>query len=188
MPVSYFVTDRGRFVEFVISGKVAGDEIVAQKRAMALDPTIVPGHSELCDATGVTSVDLKPDFMEEVTAATRLIQKAHRNSRTAIVVSRPDLFDLSRQFERIVASLGITVIVFNHRDTALLWLGRWQPGTEWWRQPGRQEESQQGEQDAPGAKPKSWGRKTEGGKNGGGKNGGAAGSGGGSGIIPPRAS
>jgi hypothetical protein len=182
MPVSYFATDRGRFVEFVISGKVTGAEIVEQKLALAQDKAIQPGYSELCDATGVTSVDFRPDFMEQLAAAARLNQTAHRNSRTAIVVSRPDLFDLSRQFERMVASLGITVIVFNHRDTALLWLGRWQPGSEWWRQPGREEESQQGGSDGPASK--SWGRGTEGGKNGDG----AAGAGGGSGIMPPRAS
>jgi hypothetical protein len=182
MPVSYFSTDRGRFVEFVISGKVAGSEIIEKKLGMAQDGTIQPGYSELCDATGVTSIDLKPDFMEAITSAAKLNQSAHRNGRTAIVVSRPDLFDLSRQFERIVASLGITVIVFNHRDTALLWLGRWQPGSEWWRQPGRENEPQQGALDRPGSKPKPWARGKEGEKNGG-----AAG-GDGSGFIPPRVS
>jgi hypothetical protein len=184
MPVSYFATDRGRFVEFVISGKVTGGEIIEKKLLMAQDPAIQPGYSELCDATGVTSVDLKPDFMEAIRAAAKLNQDAHRNSRTAIVVSRPDLFDLSRQFERIVASLGITVIVFNHRDTALLWLGRWQPGSEWWRHPGREDEPPRGGQEGPGSKPNSWGRGNEGKKDGGG----AAGAGGGSGIIPPRLS
>jgi hypothetical protein len=124
MPVTYSIFDRGYFVEFLATGSVVSDDIIACKLAMAEDPGIVPGFSELCDVTGVTSYTLAPDFLEKIAAATQRCHDTHFISRTAIVVSRPDVFELAREYERLVSRLGITVIVFNHRDTAMLWLGR----------------------------------------------------------------
>jgi hypothetical protein len=124
MPVTYTIFDRGWYAEFIGSGHIAGDEIVEQKLAMSMDASIQPGYVELADFTAVTGLDAKPTFINDVARAAEVNQDAHRNSRTAIVVNRADFFDLARQYERVVAGLGMTVIVFNHRETAMLWLGR----------------------------------------------------------------
>jgi hypothetical protein len=124
MPVSYTISDHGCYVEFVAVGHVTGAEIIEQKLAMSRDQLIKPGFLELCDFTAVTGIEAEPDFFEAIARATEVNQDAHRNGRTAIIVSRADFFDMARQFERTVAGFGMTVIVFNHRDTAMLWLGR----------------------------------------------------------------
>src|SRR4051812_12146665 len=87
MPVSYTVTERGSFVDFVATGSVTGEEIIAQAEAIAVDERIAPGYAKLCDTTGITALEVKADFFDALLEIEQRSQLVHRLGRMAIVVS-----------------------------------------------------------------------------------------------------
>lgn len=118
MPASYQIDKVRRLVISTASGFLIAADILAHQRQLLVDPDFDPECSQIVDCTAVTGIDLSPDDVRAVTAAT--IFSAH--SRRAVVVATDEQFGFARMFKMMREAQGeYGIRVFRDRTEALHW-------------------------------------------------------------------
>jgi hypothetical protein len=118
VPASYQIDKSRRLVISTASGFLTAADILAHQRKLLVDPSFDPDCSQIVDCCAVTGIDLSPDDVRTVTAAT--IFSAH--SRRAIVVATDEQFGFARMFKMMREAQGEHGIrVFRDRAEALRW-------------------------------------------------------------------
>ena len=118
MPASYRIDKARRLVISTASGFLTAADILAHQRKLLVDPSFDPTCSQIVDCTAVTGVDLSPDEVRAVTAAT--IFSAH--SRRAVVVATDEQLGFARMFKMMREAQGeYGIRVFRDQAEALRW-------------------------------------------------------------------
>lgn len=118
MPASYRIDKARRLVISTASGFLSAADILAHQRKLLVDPSFDPTCSQIVDCTAVTGIDLSPDDVRAVTAAT--IFSAH--SRRAVVVATDEQFGFARMFKMMREAQGeYGIRVFRDQAEALRW-------------------------------------------------------------------
>ena len=119
MPASYQIDKARGLVTSTASGFLTAADILAHQRKLLGDSSFDPTCSQIVDCTGVTGIDLSPDDVRDVTAAT--IFSAH--SRRAVVVATDEQFGFARMFKMMREAQGeYGIRVFRDRAEALRWV------------------------------------------------------------------
>jgi hypothetical protein len=118
MPASFQIDKARQLVISTASGFLTAADILAHQRKLLVDPSFDPTCSQIVDCTGVTGIDLSPDDVRAVTAAT--IFSAH--SRRAVVVSTDEQYGFASMFKMMREAQGeYGIRVFRDRAEALRW-------------------------------------------------------------------
>ena len=118
MPATYKIDKARRLVISTASGFLTAGDILAHQRKLHQDPTFDPDCSQIVDCCAVTGMDLSPDDVRSVTAAT--IFSPH--SRRAIVVSTDEQFGFASMFKMMREAQGeYGIRVFRDRAEAMRW-------------------------------------------------------------------
>ena len=118
MPASYQIDQARRLVISTASGFLTAADILAHQRKLLVDPNFDPTCSQIVDCSAVSGIDLSPEDVRAVTAAT--IFSAH--SRRAVVVATDEQFGFARMFKMMREAQGeYGIRVFRDRDEALRW-------------------------------------------------------------------
>ena len=118
MPASYQIDKTRRLVISTASGFLTAADILAHQRKLLVDPSFDPDCSQIVDCTAVTGIDLSPDDVREVTAAT--IFSAH--SRRAVLVATDEQSGFASMFKMMREAQGeYGIRVFRDRAEALRW-------------------------------------------------------------------
>lgn len=118
MPASYQIDKSRRLVVSTASGFLTAADILAHQRKLLVDPCFDPTCSQIVDCSAVTGIDLSPDDVRAVTAAT--IFSAH--SRRAVVVATDEQFGFASMFKMMREAQGeYGIRVFRDRVDALRW-------------------------------------------------------------------
>jgi hypothetical protein len=118
MPASYQIDKSRQLVTSTASGFLTAADILAHQRKLLVDPSFDPTCSQIVDCTGVTGIDLSPDDVRSVTAAT--IFSAH--SRRAVVVATDEQYGFACMFKMMREAQGeYGIRVFRDRSEALRW-------------------------------------------------------------------
>ena len=118
MPATYQIDKARRLVMSMATGFLTAADILAHQRKLLADPHFDPDCSQIVDCSTVTGIDLSPDDVREVTAAT--IFSAH--SRRAIVVATDEQFGFARMFKMMREAQGeYGIQVFRDRAEAMQW-------------------------------------------------------------------
>lgn len=118
MPASYQIDKSRRLVVSTASGFLTAADILAHQRKLLVDPSFDPTCSQIVDCSAVTGIDLSPDDVRAVTAAT--IFSAH--SRRAVVVATDEQFGFASMFKMMREAQGeYGIRVFRDRVDALRW-------------------------------------------------------------------
>lgn len=118
MPASYQIDKARRLVISTASGFLTVADILAHQHKLLVDPSFDPACSQIVDCTAITGIDLSPDDVRAVTAAT--IFSAH--SRRAVVVATDEQFGFACMFKMMREAQGeYGIRVFRDRAEALLW-------------------------------------------------------------------
>jgi hypothetical protein len=118
MPASYQIDKARRLVISTASGSLTAADILAHQRKLLGDSNFDPDCSQIVDCTAVTGIDLSPDDVREVTAAT--IFSAH--SRRAVLVATDEQSGFASMFKIMREAQGeYGIRVFRDRAEALSW-------------------------------------------------------------------
>ena len=118
MPASYQIDKARHLVISTASGFLTAADILAHQRKLMVDPNFDPTCSQIVDCSAVTGIDLSPDDVRAVTAAT--IFSAH--SRRAVLVATDEQFGFARMFKMMREVQGeYGIRVFRDRAEALRW-------------------------------------------------------------------
>ena len=118
MPATYQIDKARQLVISTASGFLTAPDILAHQRKLLVDPSFDPTCSQIVDCSAVTGIDLSPDDVRAVTAAS--IFSAH--SRRAIVVATDEQFGFASMFKMMREAQGEHGIrVFRDRTEALHW-------------------------------------------------------------------
>ena len=118
MPASYQIDKTRRLVISTASGFLTAADILAFQRKLLGDPDFDPACSQIVDCTAVTGINLSPDDVREVTAAT--IFSAH--SRRAVLVATDEQSGFASMFKIMREAQGeYGIRVFRDRAEALRW-------------------------------------------------------------------
>jgi len=118
VPVSYEIDKPRGLVITTASGFLTVSNILAHQRKLLADPNFDPTCSQLVDCSAVTGIDLSPEDVRAITAAT--IFSAH--SRRAVVVATDEQFGFARMFKMMREAQGeYGIRVFRDRAEALGW-------------------------------------------------------------------
>src|SRR5690242_1876901 len=118
MPLRYIIHKEQRLVLTVAQGRVTLDELAFHRNHLLRDPHFNRTFNQLCDFTSVTNTDVSGHQIKWFAERTVFSP----TSRRAIVVSRPLLFGLVRQFE-VYHGERAQVQVFYNWTSALRWVG-----------------------------------------------------------------
>ena len=118
MPATYKIDKARRLVISTASGFLTVADILAHQRKLLVDPSFDPDCSQLLDCCAITGIDLSPDEVRAVTAAT--IFSAH--SRRAVVVSTDEQYGFASMFKMMREAQGeYGIRVFRDRVEAMHW-------------------------------------------------------------------
>lgn len=118
MPATYQIDKARQLVVSTASGFLTAADILAHQKKLLVDPSFDPTCSQIVDCCGVTGIDLSPDDVRAVTAAT--IFSAH--SRRAVVVSTDEQYGFASMFKMMREAQGeYGIRVFRDRADALRW-------------------------------------------------------------------
>ena len=118
MPASYQIDKARQLVISTASGFLTAADILAHQRKLLGDSNFDPTCSQIVDCTAITGIDLSPDDVRTVTAAT--IFSAH--SRRAIVVATDEQFGFASMFKMMREAQGeYGIRVFRDRAEAMRW-------------------------------------------------------------------
>jgi hypothetical protein len=118
VPASYQIDKLRRLVVSTASGFLTAADILAHQRKLQVDADFDPACSQIVDCTAVTGIDLSPDDVRSVTAAT--IFSPH--SRRAVVVATDEQFGFARMFKMMREAQGeYGIRIFRDRNEALHW-------------------------------------------------------------------
>lgn len=119
MPASYQIDKVRQLVISTASGFLTAADILGHQRRLVADPDFDPSCSQIVDCTAVTGIDLSPEDVRAVTAAT--IFSAH--SRRAVVVATDEQLGFARMFKMMREAAGeYGIRVFRDRAEALRWV------------------------------------------------------------------
>lgn len=118
MPATYRIDKARRLVVSTASGFLTAADILAHQRKLQVDPSFDPDCSQIVDCSAVTGIDLSPDDVRSVTAAT--IFSPH--SRRAIVVATDEQFGFAGMFKMMREAQGeYGIRVFRNQAEAMRW-------------------------------------------------------------------
>lgn len=118
MPATYKIDKARRLVTSTASGFLTAADILAHQRKLLVDPSFDPDCSQIVDCSAVTGIDLSPDDVRSVTAAT--IFSPH--SRRAIVVASDEQFGFASMFKMMREAQGeYGIRVFRNQGEAMRW-------------------------------------------------------------------
>jgi hypothetical protein len=118
VPATYQIDKARRLVVSTASGFLTAADILAHQRKLLVDPSFDPDCSQIVDCCAITGIDLSPDDVRAVTAAT--IFSAH--SRRAVVVATDEQFGFASMFKMMREAQGeYGIRVFRDRAEALRW-------------------------------------------------------------------
>jgi hypothetical protein len=118
VPATYKIDKARRLVTSTASGFLTAADILAHQRKLLVDPSFDPDCSQIVDCSAVTGIDLSPDDVRSVTAAT--IFSPH--SRRAIVVASDEQFGFASMFKMMREAQGeYGIRVFRNQGEAMRW-------------------------------------------------------------------
>jgi hypothetical protein len=118
VPATYQIDKARRLVVSTASGFLTAADILAHQKKLLADSNFDPDCSQIVDCSAVTGIDLSPDDVRDVTAAT--IFSAH--SRRAVLVSTDEQFGFARMFKMMREAQGEHGIqIFRDRADAMRW-------------------------------------------------------------------
>jgi hypothetical protein len=118
VPATYKIDKARRLVISTASGFLTAADILAHQRKLQVDPSFDPDCSQIVDCCSVTGIDLSPDDVRAVTAAT--IFSPH--SRRAVMVSTDEQFGFASMFKMMREAQGeYGIRVFRDRAEAMHW-------------------------------------------------------------------
>jgi hypothetical protein len=126
VPITYTVSDDGRFVHTRATGQVQADELLAYQQALLRDPRVRPGCYELFDATAARGDELTESVVRRLVEVDRQHAAQLEGGKCAIVV-RSD-FELMDKLEQLHGGPHDIMVFFN-LDVARAWLGDEPPKT-----------------------------------------------------------
>jgi hypothetical protein len=120
--VIYAIRKEHNIVLKLWSGDIGNMELAEFERAPFLDPKFpsTPPNG-LCDITTANFSELKQTDLAAIAAIFKEYRKNTEGTRVAIVAAGQ--FEKARQFEAVMAGVGINVIAFTDLGTACTWLG-----------------------------------------------------------------
>jgi hypothetical protein len=118
VPATYKIDKARRLETSTASGFLTAADILAHQRKLLVDPSFDPDCSQIVDCSAVTGIDLSPDDVRSVTAAT--IFSPH--SRRAIVVASDEQFGFASMFKMMREAQGeYGIRVFRNQGEAMRW-------------------------------------------------------------------
>ena len=118
MPATYQIDKARGLVITTATGFLTAADILAHQRKLLADPNFDPTCAQIVDCSAVTGIDLSPDDVRAVTAAT--IFSAH--SRRAVVVATDEQFGFASMFKMMREAQGeYGIRVFRDRADAMGW-------------------------------------------------------------------
>jgi len=120
VPFQYEVLRNGSLVYTRVSGAMTHDEALAHHRALAADPAISPGFSEILDSRRATRAEISADTMRALAELDRELGAKMVGCRVAVVAGEVLSFRLQHAFPRDAPR---RVIMFSDIETAARWLG-----------------------------------------------------------------
>ena len=121
MPISYEVSDGGRFIDTKATGAITEEELLRYQAALLADPRIKPGAYELFDATLADGSELSEEVIPKIVEADRTHAERLRGGKCAVVVR--SAFELADKLEMAHAGPQELMVFFNV-DVARTWLGK----------------------------------------------------------------
>lgn len=119
MPITYRVDAGEALILTTATGTLSDDDILAHKRALLDDPSVVPRMAELSDVRGVTELAVTTDGIRMFTSFDRA--NARPDGRLAIVASEDFTFGTARMYQ--MGGAEDNVGVFRTVEEARDWLG-----------------------------------------------------------------
>jgi len=120
MPIHYSVDESKNLVLVTVLGTVNDDEFLDYVRQFHTDTRIRPGYRELVDATAASPGVIRPELFDQIAELDRQRPELLPRSKTAIVVTGSEAYELARQYE---TKAQMPVTVFSSLDVARIWLG-----------------------------------------------------------------
>jgi len=120
MPIHYTVDESKNLVLVTVRGTVNDHELLEYVRQFHNDNRIRPGYRELVDATAASPGVIDPGLFDQIAEMDRQRPELLPRSKTAIVVSGGEAFELAREYE---SKAELPVTVFSSLDVARIWLG-----------------------------------------------------------------
>ena len=121
MPITYEITDSGRFVHTKAISRITERELLASQAAILSDPRLRPGYYELFDGTMAYGSELSEDVITKIVAVDQANVDKLAGGKCAIVL-RSD-FELAELFELLHGGPHEVTVFFN-LDVARAWLGQ----------------------------------------------------------------
>jgi hypothetical protein len=119
MPITYRVDAGEALVLTTATGTLTDQDILAHKKALLEDPSVVPGMAELSDVRAMTDLSVTPDGVRMFTSFDRA--NAPATDRLAIVASQDFTFGTARMYQ--MGGAEDNVGVFRTVEEARDWLG-----------------------------------------------------------------
>lgn len=118
MPASFQIDKARRLVVSTATGFLTVADILAHQKKLLVDPNFDPDCSQIVDCSAVTGIDLSPDDVRAVTAAS--IFSSH--SRRAVLVATDEQYGFASMFKMMREAQGeFGIRVFRNRSEALQW-------------------------------------------------------------------
>ena len=122
MVIEYKVSEQGKYVEAIATQTLTAEEVCEYLTAIERDERIKPGFVELFDVSEIAQSQINGEGLDQIVKKIQRGPKGSRGEKVAIVVSSGTSFDRAKFIEQRIDG-EYTVIVFNHRSTAEIWLG-----------------------------------------------------------------
>jgi hypothetical protein len=121
MSFTYQIDPQGGIIEIRGAGVITQAEYVAGVMSWMIDPLFRPGLDGLCDFTAAESTPTMAELRELIDLVARHTAYVGR-VKVAMIVSKPIVFGVARQFASLAEAAQLEVQLFRDRDSAMSWL------------------------------------------------------------------
>ena len=122
MAIEYKVREQGKYIEAIATQTLTAEEVCEYITAIERNEGVKPEFVELFDVSGITQSQINGEGLEQIVKKIGGGPKGSRGKKIAIVVSSGTSFDRAKFIQQRIKG-EYTVIVFNNRSTAEIWLG-----------------------------------------------------------------
>lgn len=130
MPVKFNFLEDGRGVEFISTGVVTGDEVIAANKQIYTDEILVKLRYKIIDRTGCTDYRVYSEALRVIADQDREAAKVNANFVILIVSPTPVQYGFTRMWQSYIEGTGLRVEQFNDRQSAGKWLDENLPGPD----------------------------------------------------------
>jgi hypothetical protein len=121
MSFTYQIDPQAGIIEIRGAGVITHGEYIAGLMSWMTDPLFSPGLDGLCDFTAAESTPTMADLRELIDLVARHTAYVGR-VKVAMIVSKPIMFAVARQFASLAEAAQLEVQLFRDRDSAMSWL------------------------------------------------------------------